>query len=741
VLGDHGSSGLETLEKRLVFSFDPATVPSVAELDDPTNPVALIETTLGNIYVELFTDDAPTFVDNFINYLEAGRWADTLFHRLSTTASSGLAVLQGGGFYFTDENEIQTVEAFDAVDDEASPVRAHDERTLSFAKAGPDTATSQWFINLEDNSDLQFLVDQKFTVFGQVVDDDSWAVVQAIAGSVRRDLRSDPNITGDPSAGAFSEVPIRGVVNSTTGFAEENGIYIVGVTMAKVEGADNFFENRLVFPEGYRGPGITTTVELANANDFAVVYQVIIRYQHGEARDQTLRTGTLSANATASIRLFEDGVSGSEIRRRQTYSVEIWSTSRDAGSIGDAVSTPDGSDFVPLVASMRHADSGGEISELFYDASNVGATEQEWLLPRIEVDELNRESFIVFQNLSDTQTTIQIQVFRGDGTVRTINRVVGAHRRGGVRVSNLNLNTGVYGVRLSADEAFVASLSEYARVSGAKPQGGGRHAAWGALGTAGDGATRAYATLVEIPSSGNAYLDVLQVPGAIGSVVTLEAYFDDGSSETSATVTILSANGAHRQINLRDAFGAGVIPDDTQFTLRVNGSAPVASQVTIFYDDLDEAVAAAVPETAGEVAYFSGGSLPGGGGTGIDEVLSIFNPHRASAGVDFQYQIEFRFSDGSTVATGLQSLGDNSRIDISVASSALLADVRTKILSNPTQFSRYAIVVSGFDATGATPQAVPLAAQLLRLGGNTQNAMVNPVYFAGIVPFTSGQFS
>lgn len=747
VLGDwcddvRAGTRLEELEARRVFSFDPSTVPAVGDLEDITNPVAVIETSLGNIYVELFVDDAPTFVDNFINYLEAGRWSDTLFHRRSAVSTSGLAVLQGGGFYFTDEDEVEEVEDFDPIDDEANPVREHLERTLSFAKAGADTATSQWFINLEDNSDLAFLKDQKFTVFAKVVDDDSWDVVEAIAALPTRNLQSDPNVSTSPQAGNFRDTPIRGTYNATTGFTEDNGVYVVAVTMAKAENADNFFESRLVYPEGFRGTGVSTTVELGNANGFAVVYQVILRYQYGADRDQTLATGTVNADSTLAFRLFEDeATAASNVRPLVPYSIEIWSTPRDGGVPGDSVTTPDATEFVPLAASLVHRDYGGQISESFFDATNAGTTQQEWLLPRIEVDDGNREAYIVFQNLSDKATTATIQIFRGDGTAFTIQRALGALRRGGVKVSNLGLADGVYGVRIAADQSIVAAASQYSVIAGNKPAINDVHPAWGALGTAGDGATRGFSSLVEIPSNGTAFLDIVQSAGAIGSVVTIEAFFDDGSSVTSSVVTVLTAAGGHRQIDLRTAFDESDIPNDTPFTLRVNGSSAVATQTTIFLDDIDEAVAADVPSTAGEVAYFSNGFLPGGGGTGVDEVIAIFNPHRASSGVDFRYQIEVRFSDGAVVSTGLQALGDLSRINISLANSALMADVRTKILTNPTQFSRYTVTVLGFDASGGTPTAAPFAAQLFRSGENTQTVLSNPVYFAGIVPFTSGQFT
>ena len=736
------TSAFEALERRLVLAFDPSTVPSTGELENVENPVALIETSLGNVYVELFVNDSPTFTANFINYLESGRWADSLFHRRSQVSTSGLAVLQGGGFHFTDEDGLTTVQAFDAVPDEANPVRAHDERTLSFAKAGPNTATSQWFINLEDNSDLQFLVDQRFTVFGRVADDASWAIVEAIADLDIENLTSDPNISPSPSAGAFGDTPVRGSYNSTTGFTEDNGVYVVAVTMAKAQGAENFFEHRLVYPGGYRGPGILTDVELGNANNFEVVYQVIIRYQNVVDRDQTIMTGEIGANTHDTFRLFNtNGNAQFDVLPMTPYSIEVWSTPRDSGGIGDAVSTPDNTEFIPLVGAIKHTDYAGRVSEQFIDASNLSEDQQQWILPRIEIDDTNRETFVTFLNLSDTNTTVTVQIYGNAGTIRTVTRPLDAYRRGGIQMSRFDIPDGVYGVRVSADQPIAAVATTFETDGGIKPPTGTTRRAHAAVGTAGNGATRAFTSAAEIPSNGVAYLDILQDTATVGSVVTLTAFFNDGSSVESGVVTVLSPSGGHRQINLRDAFTETEVASDVRFTLRVNASTAVASQTTIIYDALDEAVAAALPTEIGTGAYFSNGFLPGGGGPNADDVIAIYNPFAASAGVTFRYQLEFGFTDGTTVTTGLQTLASLGRANISVSGSALLGDVRAKIAQNPNQFQRYTITVLAFDTSTPTPTGVPVLAQLVRLGSASQPALSNPAYFAGVVPFTSGQFN
>ena len=61
---------------------------------DSDNPRVLIETNFGNILVELFPEDAPITVGNFLDYADSGFYEDTIFHRVEPNF-----VIQGGGVY------------------------------------------------------------------------------------------------------------------------------------------------------------------------------------------------------------------------------------------------------------------------------------------------------------------------------------------------------------------------------------------------------------------------------------------------------------------------------------------------------------------------------------------------------------------------------------------------------------------------------------------------------------------
>ena len=126
---------------------------------------------LGDVEVELFDQEKPVTVQNFIQYIENGRFADSFAHRWEPGF-----VLQGGGFYVTSRlttnAAIVPIETFGTITNEYSVGRVLSNvyGTIAMARVGGQTnsATSQWFFNLVDNPGLD-TVDGGFTVFGRVV--------------------------------------------------------------------------------------------------------------------------------------------------------------------------------------------------------------------------------------------------------------------------------------------------------------------------------------------------------------------------------------------------------------------------------------------------------------------------------------------------------------------------------------------------------------------------------------------
>jgi cyclophilin family peptidyl-prolyl cis-trans isomerase len=150
-----------------------------------------METNLGNIDIVLYDDQAPLNVANFLRYAGSGRYTNNGFiHRHAKKSNSGVSVIQGGGYEYYDYlpgmSIVRHIEVDPPVRNEFSPSRSNVRRTISMAKtANPDSATSEWFINYDDNSEALDNINNSggFTVFGQVTTE-GMNVVDAITNLV-----------------------------------------------------------------------------------------------------------------------------------------------------------------------------------------------------------------------------------------------------------------------------------------------------------------------------------------------------------------------------------------------------------------------------------------------------------------------------------------------------------------------------------------------------------------------------
>ena len=148
----------------------------------PGNPVVLVETSTGPITIELFKDQAPVSVANFLQYVQEGFYAGTIWHRVVPGY-----VIQGGG-YTPDLGEKPTRPP---IQNEATNGLSNRKGTVAMARTrAARSATSQFFINLADNPGLDhhgFSPDDfGYAVFGRVID--GWDAINAIA-SVRTTTR------------------------------------------------------------------------------------------------------------------------------------------------------------------------------------------------------------------------------------------------------------------------------------------------------------------------------------------------------------------------------------------------------------------------------------------------------------------------------------------------------------------------------------------------------------------------
>lgn len=157
---------LEALEPRQLLATQPFA---------PGNTLVEVQTTYGNIWIEMFDSVTPKTVENFLKYVNADRYDGTFIHRHATNF-----VLQGGGYKLDDQGGPQHIETFAAVQNEFH--RSNIAKTVAMAKLGndPNSATSEFFFNLADNSSNLDNQNGGFTVFGQVVN--GWDVVLKITG-------------------------------------------------------------------------------------------------------------------------------------------------------------------------------------------------------------------------------------------------------------------------------------------------------------------------------------------------------------------------------------------------------------------------------------------------------------------------------------------------------------------------------------------------------------------------------
>ncbi len=143
--------------------------------EETMGTVALLETSKGNIKIELFMDTMPITAGNFKKLVEEGFYDGVIFHRVipgfMVQGGDPTGTGMGGPGYnikdeFTDNNK-------------------NDRGTISMANAGPNTGGSQFFLNVADNNNL----DPKHPVFGKIIE--GMDVVDAIV-SVERDSQDKP---------------------------------------------------------------------------------------------------------------------------------------------------------------------------------------------------------------------------------------------------------------------------------------------------------------------------------------------------------------------------------------------------------------------------------------------------------------------------------------------------------------------------------------------------------------------
>ncbi|MEM7051660.1 MAG: peptidylprolyl isomerase [Acidobacteriota bacterium] len=153
-----------------------AVAEEVADAPATTNPQVVLETSLGNIVLELDAERAPKSTANFLGYVDSGHYDGTIFHRVIRSF-----MVQGGGF----TPDLKQKKTGEPVPNEADNGLDNVRGSIAMARTmDPNSATAQFFINTVDNAALDHRSKDVrgwgYAVFGRVVE--GMEVVDAIEG-------------------------------------------------------------------------------------------------------------------------------------------------------------------------------------------------------------------------------------------------------------------------------------------------------------------------------------------------------------------------------------------------------------------------------------------------------------------------------------------------------------------------------------------------------------------------------
>jgi len=151
-----------------------------------------LETSMGDIVIELNEEAAPVTVKNFLQYVQRSFYDGTIFHRVISNF-----MIQGGGF----TADMVRKETYPPIVNEAGNGLKNERGTIAMARTSdPDSATSQFFINHKNNDSLNYVenLNAGYAVFGKVVE--GMDVVDKIAA------------VKTAQKGPYSDVPVEPVV-------------------------------------------------------------------------------------------------------------------------------------------------------------------------------------------------------------------------------------------------------------------------------------------------------------------------------------------------------------------------------------------------------------------------------------------------------------------------------------------------------------------------------------------------
>lgn len=170
-------------------------MPALSEVA-PKSPIVVMQTSKGDITIELYPDKSPITVANFLEYVQSGFYNGTVFHRVIRRFA-----IQGGGFT---PDLVEKPNGENIINESKTSKLRNDRWTLAMARTNdPNSARSQFFINMRMNLDLDARMGRDgYAVFGKITDGQN--VVRDIA------------ISNTHSAGGMEDVPVEPILIIST---------------------------------------------------------------------------------------------------------------------------------------------------------------------------------------------------------------------------------------------------------------------------------------------------------------------------------------------------------------------------------------------------------------------------------------------------------------------------------------------------------------------------------------------
>lgn len=222
---------MKALLRRGVHPLLALVVASVLAAGAHAGTLVHFDTNLGSFDVELYDSSMPITVANFLVYVNSQRYDSTIIQRSTTYNPADIQIVQGGGYALVSgSNQLVPVLTDPPIILE-SGTATNVRGTIAMARsAATDSATSQYFFNVQDNSAL----DGNYAVFGNVIDAAGLAVLDAIGGVPVYDV-------SEQLGPAFSELPLLApsldvsslvMVNSVVAVPEPSTMMLAAVGIA-----------------------------------------------------------------------------------------------------------------------------------------------------------------------------------------------------------------------------------------------------------------------------------------------------------------------------------------------------------------------------------------------------------------------------------------------------------------------------------------------------------------------------